>query len=78
MLRQCKYGGFLIFYIWSTEITDDDVCRQDVHVVHDDSDASPISPYDKIEMENESEYEVGKGTLVDEYHDGIHRHVGSV
>ncbi|KAJ3922168.1 hypothetical protein F5877DRAFT_75524 [Lentinula edodes] len=52
--------------------------RQDVHVVHDDSDASPISPYDKIEMENESEYEVGKGTLVDEYHDGIHRHVGSV
>ncbi|KAJ3814296.1 hypothetical protein EV368DRAFT_62941 [Lentinula lateritia] len=38
--------------------------RQDVHVVHDDSDAGPISPYDKIEMENESEYEVGKDGAV--------------
>ncbi|KAJ3742009.1 hypothetical protein DFH05DRAFT_1503563 [Lentinula detonsa] len=48
--------------------------RQDVHVVHD-SEASPISPYDKMEIEHE--FEVRKGSLADEYHDSPHHHIGA-
>ncbi|KAJ3840486.1 hypothetical protein F5878DRAFT_613031 [Lentinula raphanica] len=49
--------------------------RQDVHVVHD-SEPSPISPFDKMEIENESEYEVAKGSLVEDFHDDARRHIG--